>query len=49
MPRKQPAVTKAQINQLLIKHFISRAGNDSPIIDREIDSLISKLKSILKP
>ena len=35
-------------NQFYIKYYMRRAGNDSPVIKKEIDDILIKLEKLLK-
>jgi hypothetical protein len=35
-------------NQFYIRYYMRRAGNDSPIIKKEIDEILVRLEKLLK-
>jgi hypothetical protein len=35
-------------NKLLIKYYMRKAGNDSPLIKKEIDTILKQLELILR-
>lgn len=47
-PNKLRTKIKRLQNQFYIKYYITKAGNDNPVIKKEIDEILKKLENLLK-
>jgi len=45
--RTSKRVNRKLLNQFYIKYFLQGAGNDSPVLQREIDQVLAQLEKLL--